>query len=133
MKIILNNLDNYEKSPSYYAYKSKKKYIKYFNSLILNKLNKPKEEDLIPQKKLIKVNSIKRLKEIINESKTIYKIEIDSQKTQEENIHLNFLKYKDFDTLKTPIVFNELIILQMNNLSNLKDISALSACSFPCF
>ena len=116
-------VNNYEKCPSYYAYKT----IKMLNKFIKNE----KSNKLLPEllakkefKELIIIHSLKSLKEKIekNQSQLIYKIVIDGNKENDTMGDLNIFENKHFDELKK---------LQLNNIKNLKDIKALLTCSFP--
>ena len=116
-KLILSLLDNYKNRPSYYGYKAIKIAKKF--------LSKPSNQQIdknLKYEKLIKINSIKELKEKINQSKSIYKIIINGKDTNDEMFDLDIFKDKDFSKLK---------ILQMNNVKKLTEINALASCSFP--
>lgn len=124
-KLINKLIESFNKYPSYYLYKSILSAIiclkKYLNEELIESLgDNPKQDDLI------KINSLKELKEKIDSSKSIYKIIIDGSKEKEGMESLELFKNKNFDNLKR---------LQMNNIKNLKDISALlnssNSCSFP--
>ena len=114
--LILNLLENYEKSPSYKAYKT----ILISKNFLKNNNNINIVEDLKFEEFKI-INSIKSLKENINSSNSIYKIQIDGNRTKESIDDLNMFENKEF---------NELKILQMNNIK-LKNIDGLTNCSFP--
>ena len=70
---------------------------------------------------LKKINSIKSLKENINNSNIIYKIEINGN-NEEILEDLNIFENKKFNELKK---------LQLKKITKLKDIKALSSCYFP--
>ena len=106
--IAINMLKNFDNFPTYRGYKAMKSIVQ-----ILMQLR---------SKSLKKINSIQQLKENITKPHLIYKIEIDGEKTKEILKDLNLFKNKNFRNLKK---------LQMNNIKKLKDIKALSSCSFP--
>ena len=121
--LIINLVNNYEKCPSYYAYKT----IKMLNKFITTEKSNKILPELLEKKEfeeLIIIHSIKNLKEKIekNKSKLIYKIVIDGNKENDTMGDLNIFENKNFDKLKK---------LQLNNIKSLKDIKALRTCSFP--
>ena len=115
IKNILENLINdYYTFPSYNSYKTVKKLFKRIPFI------EPKNEDMNPEKLYI-IKSLEKLKKRIDNPNSIYKIRINGEKTKEIMEDLSLFSKKDFNNLK---------ILTMNNIK-LKDISALSSCSFP--
>lgn len=116
--IIKNLLNQYEKNPSYNAYKSIKKVKKFLNQpKEIRKFGEPEE--------FKKINSIKELKENIKSPDKIYKIkieiDIDDKKNKESMEDLNIFQNKEFKVLKN---------LKLFNFTNLRDIQALSRCKF---
>jgi hypothetical protein len=71
---------------------------------------------------LIKINSIKELKEKIDSSNEIYKIIIEEEKNVDILVNLDMFKSKGF---------NKLEILQFNNIKNLKDIKGFKKLDLP--
>ena len=116
-KLILSLLDHYKERPSYYGYKAIKIAKKFLSQPSIQKIDKDSEYE-----ELIKINSIKELKEKIDKSNSIYKIIIDGNETNDIMFDLDIFKNKNFSKLK---------VLQMNNVKQLQDISALASCSFP--
>ena len=114
--LIIALVDNYEKSPSYYAYKTIK-IIKKFLMEIGNKRN----ENILQYEELKIINSIKSLEDNIDCSNLIYKIQIYGIMANQSLKNLNIFENKKFEELKS---------LKMYNLK-LKDIKALSNCFFP--
>ena len=120
-KMILKNLlinlaKYYKENPNYSAYKVIKNY-----KQIFDKSSKPIEKPILKYEELIKINSLKSLKDNIDSSNKIYKIEIDSKETKDIMEDLNIFKDKNFDELKK---------MHLSNIKLLKDITALSTCSF---
>ena len=70
---------------------------------------------------LIKINSIKELKEKIDSSNEIYKIIIEEEKNVDILVNLDMFKSKGF---------NKLEILQFNNIKNIKDIKGFKKFGF---
>jgi len=114
--LIIALVDNYEKSPSYYAYKT----IKIIKKFIMEIGSKNSENTLQSQELKI-INSIQSLKENINFSNVIYKIQVYGIATKESLYDLNIFENKGFEELKS---------LKMYNIK-LKDIKALSNCFLP--
>ena len=115
IKRLLDNLiKEYNDFPTYNGYKTIKK--------ILKKLpfKESKNEDLILETLYI-IKTLELLKEKIDNPKTIYKISINGEKTKEIMEDLFLFEKKEFKNLKA---------LNLNSIK-LKDISALSSCSFP--
>ena len=120
IKNLINNLlDHYEQSPNYYAYKAIKSCKEFLKSTSNSDNNK--EQELNPEN-LIKISSIKELKEKIHSSRLIGKIEIESQDTDDILEDLKIFENK---------VFNELTVLHLENIKTLTDIKALYTCFFP--
>ena len=71
---------------------------------------------------LIKINSIKELKEKIDSSNEIYKIIIEEEKNVDILVNLDMFKSKGF---------NKLEILQFNKIQNLKDIKGFKELDLP--
>jgi len=114
--IIINLRRNYENFPSYNAYKAIKSIIE-----LLKKSDFKTENQILKFEELKKINSIKSLKENINNSNIIYKIEINGN-NEEILEDLNIFENKKFNELKK---------LQLKKITKLKDIKALSSCYFP--
>jgi len=115
IKNILENLiKDYYTFPSYNSYKTVKKLFKRLPFI------EPKNGDLHPEKLYI-IKSLEKLKKRIDNPNSIYRIRINGEKTKEIMEDLSLFSKKDFNNLKN---------LTMNNIK-LKDISALSSCSFP--
>ena len=115
IKRLLDNLiKEYNDFPTYNGYKTIKK--------ILKKLpfKESKNEGLILETLYI-IKTLELLKEKIDNPKTIYKISINGEKTNEIMEDLFLFEKKEFKNLKA---------LNLNNIK-VKDISALSSCSFP--
>ena len=119
LKIIIKNIiDNFDEYPSYHGLKT----IKNITKLLENYGNIKYSKEIIENKILKKITSIKDLKEKINSSNSIYKITIegDDKDNKGESLeNLNIFKGKDFNELKK---------LHMDKINLLKDISALSNC-----
>ena len=117
--LLLNLFKHYDESPNYYAYLTIIKANTFLDNLV------PIQDEELESEEFIKINYIQELRQKINDSKKIYKIEIDGKK--KENIseildNLDIFENKEFNELKK---------LQMNNIKKLKDIKGLSNCSFP--
>ena len=89
--LIIALVDNYEKSPSYYAYKT----IKIIKKFIMEIGSKNSENTLQSQELKI-INSIQSLKENINFSNVIYKIQVYGIATKESLYDLNIFENKRF-------------------------------------
>ena len=108
-----------KKHPCYGIYKTFKIYMDLLKNL--KSINKNNTNDIdISEETLIKIRTIKELEEIGDPNK-IYKITIEEEKQKETLNNLDIFKNKSFANL---------VRLAMNNLK-IKDISALSTCSFP--
>ena len=117
--LLLNLFKHYDESPNYYAYLTIIKANTFLDNLV------PIQDEELESEEFIKINYIQELRQKINDSKKIYKIEIDGKK--KENIseildNLDIFENKEFNELKK---------LQMNDIKKLKDIKGLSNCSFP--
>ena len=115
IKRLLDNLiKEYNDFPTYNGYKTIKK--------ILKKLPfKESKNEGLNLETLYIVKTLELLKEKIDNPKSIYKISINGEKTNEIMEDLYLFEKKEFKNLKA---------LNLNNIK-LKDISALSSCSFP--
>ena len=113
---VLEEMNN--KYPCYGIYKTLKKYMGLFKGFKSINNNNNNNNNNYPE--LIKIRTIKELEEIGDPNK-IYKITIEEEKQKETLNNLDIFKNKSFANL---------VRLAMNNLK-IKDISALSTCSFP--
>ena len=116
-KLILDLLKCYKERHSYSGYKA----IKIAKSFLSQPFNHKTKQNL-EYEELIKINSIKELKENIDYCNKIYKIIIDGEETKEQIENFNIMKNKNF---------SKLVVMQINNIKKLKNIKALVSCSFP--
>ena len=116
-KLILDLLKCYKERHSYSGYKA----IKIAKSFLSQPFNHKTKQNL-EYEELIKINSIKELKENIDSCDKIYKIIIDGEETKEQIENFNIMKNKNF---------SKLVVMQINNIKKLKNIKALVSCSFP--
>lgn len=115
--IILNLINNYKDHPDYYAYKTIKNATKFLSKEIFKNPRMP-----LKCIKLKNIYSFEELKKNKNFSNSFLKIEIDGKETKE--------KYENLDLFQN-LEFNELVKLEIKNVKTLKDIKALTTCSFP--
>ena len=116
-KLILDLLKCYKERQSYSGYKA----IKIAKSFLSQPFNHKTKQNL-EYEELIKINSIKELKENMGSCDKIYKIIIDGEETKEQIENFNIMKNKNF---------SKLVVMQINNIKKLKNIKALVSCSFP--
>ena len=116
-RLILDLLKCYKERPSYSGYKA----IKVSKEFLSHPFKQKIEKNLQPEE-LIKINSIKELKENIKSFDKFYKIIIEGEETKEEIENLDILKNKDFTKLEE---------IQINTIKKLNNIDALASCTFP--
>ena len=112
--IIVNLKRNYDKFPSYNAFKAIKSIIEF--------LKKPHDiisGQILKSEQLKVISSVESLKKNIKYSNEIYKIVISGDDTLED---LNILTNKEFKNLKK---------MHLKDMKKLKDITALANCKFP--
>jgi hypothetical protein len=116
--IIQSLIDTYKKYPSYSGYKTIEKFSKKFGDI---KKYDNNEDIKMEMETLIKINSVKLLKENIKSSNIFYKIQIKGQKTMDSLENLTIFEKHEFNKLK---------VLLLNGIG-LKDITAFSQRYFP--
>ena len=116
-RLILDLLKCYKGRPSYNGYKAIK-----VSKAFLTQPFKQKIEKNLKQEELIKINSIKELKENIQKFDKFYKIIIEGEETKEEIENLDILKNKTFIKLE---------VIRINTIKKLNNIDALASCTFP--